>query len=464
MTRKLSIIIAAVLLALRPSVAHAHPAEQALVLLLPTELYNLGGTLAVAISILLIGLVPRGILARLFGSVKLGPAPKLEGAEQVTQITALAALLLVILIGFTGPNDPQNNLLPLMFWTGFWVMVFLIQGLVFDIWRWINPWAGLAKLAAGEALWKMPKHWTHWPAVTVFLAFQYFMLADIAPNDPDRLGWILLGYTVFTWAAMQLFGGQVWLERGECFSVLFRLIGSLKAFQRMDGLRVGIPGWAAARLAPLDTSLSVFCLMILISGSFDGLRESFWWLGLLGINPLEFPGRSAVVWPSTLGLVGANLLVIAVYAATIWVGVALVRRHGEQISFATAFNTLSIAFLPIALGYHFAHYFVSLLVQSQYLALVLGDPIARGWNLFGLAETRVTTGFLNSMETVRPILLTNVFAVVGSHLASVILSHRLAETCVTGRKRLVLLQLALGILMVCYTLFGLWLLSTPRGA
>jgi hypothetical protein len=231
-----------------------------------------------------------------------------------------------------------------------------------------------------------------------------------------------------------------------------------------DEVRLGLPGWAAREKAPLDTSLSVFCLMILISGSFDGLRETFWWLGKIGINPLEFPGRSAVVWQSTLGLIGANLLAIAVYAGAIWAGVGLVRARGSAAGFIETFNTLSIAILPIAFGYHFAHYFVSLLVQSQYLAATLGDPLARGWNVLGLGEVRITTGFLNSMDTVRPILMTNVLVVVGSHLMSVVLSHALASRLVEGRLNLALIQIGLGILMIFYTFFGLWLLSTPRGA
>ena len=465
MSRPATLLFSAAIFCAWPLSVLAHPAEQALVLLLPTELYNLGGTLTVAISIVLIGLVPAWAVARAFGTLRLGPGRDHAGLEQVTSLASLAVFLAVIAIGILGPNDPQANLLPLMFWTGFWVILFLIQGLVFDLWRWVNPWAGVGRLlSGGGGLVEMPARWRHWPAVLGFVGFQYFLLADIAPNDPDRLALILLGYSAVTFAGMAAFGAEAWLARAECFTVLFRLIGALRPLARRDGLRLGLPGWAALGKAPLDLSLSVFCLMILISGSFDGLRETFWWLGLIGINPLEFPGRSAVLWSSLLGLVGANVLAIGVYAGAIYLGVALVRWRGGEADFAHSFNTLAIAILPIAFGYHFAHYFVSLLVQSQYLAVTLGDPLLRGWDIAGLAGTRVTTGFLNSMETVRPILLTNVFVVVGAHLASVVLSHVLAHRCTTGARNLVLLQLGLGAVMIFYTFFGLWLLSTPRGA
>jgi hypothetical protein len=103
-------------------------------------------------------------------------------------------------------------------------------------------------------------------------------------------------------------------------------------------------------------------------------------------------------------------------------------------------------------------------VQGQYLLAAIGDPLARGWNLLGLGNTTVTTGFLNSTETVKPILLAKVGMVVTSHIVSIAMAHVLAGRFVQKRRDLVLLQLFLCILMVLYTFFGLWLLSTPRGA
>jgi len=48
--------------------------------------------------------------------------------------------------------------------------------------------------------------------------------------------------------------------------------------------------------------------------SFDGLSCSFLWLGSIGISPLEFPGRSAVVDLNSVGLVGTFVLL----AALLW--------------------------------------------------------------------------------------------------------------------------------------------------
>ena len=173
-----------------------------------------------------------------------------------------------------------------------------------------------------------------------------------------------------------------------------------------------------------------------------------------------------MVWSSSLGLLCANILGVCIYGSAIWVGLVLVREFGnvKNIRFMDAFNTFAVTILPIALGYHFAHYFISFIVQVQYLAATIADPLAKGWNLFGLGRLTVTVGFLKSMESVRQILLTIVFVIISSHVLSVIMAHRLAARFCDTRRGLILVQCGLSLLMIIYTIFGLWLLSTPRGA
>jgi len=42
---------------------------------------------------------------------------------------------------------------------------------------------------------------------------------------PRSLAFAMLGYSAFTWIAMVLFGRDVWLARGELFSVYFAVLG-----------------------------------------------------------------------------------------------------------------------------------------------------------------------------------------------------------------------------------------------
>src|SRR5690606_24663490 len=118
-----------------------------------------------------------------------------------------------------------------------------------------------------------------------------------------------------------------WLERAECFTLLLRLFASLAPLQTRPRLALGLPGWAAQpERVPL--SLGAFVIVILACGSFDGLNKTFWWFARIGVNPLEFPGRSAVVWSTTLGLIGANLALLATFAACIATGHLCLRAMG----------------------------------------------------------------------------------------------------------------------------------------
>jgi hypothetical protein len=107
---------------------------------------------------------------------------------------------------------------------------------------------------------------------------------------------------------------------------------------------------------------------------------------------------------------------------------------------------------------------VTFLVQIQIVVAGLADPLAQGWNLFGLGSRRVLVGFLTVPENVKIIWFTQAGMVVMSHVLAVVLCHRTAEALVSSRRDVVMLQLGLSILMIFYTIFGLWLLASPRGA
>ena len=460
-----SILTACLTLIAGPVFGHA--SEQGLVLLLPTTAYATAGTLVVIASILLVTCVPKRFLSGLFYDTNLGAcAPSLD-LSFVTSSIATVALFLLIYTGSQGPTDPQNNLLPLTIWTVWWIGLFVIQGTVMDLWRWINPWSGLVRLldVGSVPIVEIPDKWAAWPAVVVFTCFQIFMLADIAPNDPQRLAILVASYWIFTLVGISVFGQSSWLRQVECFTVIFNLLSTLRPFQKAKSMRVGLPGWAALKQAPLDSSRAVLCIVILASGSFDGLHETFWWLAKIGINPLEFPGRSSVIWTTSLGLIAAILLLLMIYSAAIWVGLKAIEGQTslEKITFSDAFRMFSITLLPIALGYHFAHYLVTFMVQIKYVLSTASDPLAFGWDLFGLSAVKVTTGFLNVPETVKTIWLTQAFAVVFSHVLSVLMGHNIASRLCRDNKCVALIQIGLATLMIAYTIFGLWLLASPRG-
>ena len=442
--------------------AQAHASEQGFVLLLPTDLYISAGTAVVALTILLLIAVPGGALARLFRPVKLW---RTRGAgARVTSLLSTCVLLWLIWVGTSGPRDPLSKPMPLAFWTVFWIGLVSVQGVVGDIWRWINPWSGMAALirqALGvRPVLHWPARWGRLPALVGFLAFAGFLLADPAPSDPARLARLVGLYWLSTLIAVLLFGPR-WLICGEAMTVLMRSYGRMGLLGRTgQRLALGLPGWQTARRGAPPLGAALFVLLLLGSGSFDGLNETFWWLSVLGLNPLEFPGRSAIILQTLAGLAAVNLALIAGYGVSVWLGLRLTRG---AVGFAVAFRALAPSMLPIALGYHVAHYLPSFLVDIQYAVAAATDPWANGADWLGLGTFYVTTGFFNTQDTVRVIWMSQAAAVVLGHVLAVLLAHLMAARLFAVHRLAALSQAPLALFMVGYTLFGLWLLASPRG-
>jgi len=380
-------------------------------------------------------------------------------------------LFTLLFIGVYGAHDPLKNPLPLFIWTLWWVGFVVIQGLTGDLWQWVNPWTGVYRVIVHTmkkpSLLSLPEYFGSWPGVFSLGLFTLFALADIAPDAPQRLAVVVGLYWLFTLFCMVLFGPQ-WLNKGECFSMLLHRYSQLSTFAKhKNDIQIGIPGWRALTDPAKTISSAVFILVLLGTGSFDGFNETFYWLSMIGINPLEFPGRSAVINQTVIGLILANVLLILVYSFCVYLGLILANRQADNarpVTFRAAFCHLAISILPIAFAYHFAHFLTAFLVNAQYALAAASDPLNNGADLLGLGTFYVTTGFMNSHHSVEAIWLTQAFAVVAGHVLSVLLAHVLALNLFASARRAIISQTPLAAFMVGYTFIGLWLLAAPRGA
>lgn len=453
--------ILAAALSLLPSTAFAHASERGHVLLLPTGYYLVGGALAVAASFLILAFVQPSTLDRA-ASWRLALARMPLRGETVIGLLSFAFFVLLVLAGFFGSPDPLHNPLPTVIWTLLWVGLTLLHGIFGNLWSWINPWHAPYRFVTGlvghASFARMPSWLGHWPAVALLLAFTWLELIDLAPEDPRRLALAAGGYWLVTFLGCLIFGHEAWMRRCEFLSVFFGMVSRFAAFDVADGrLSLCLPGGRLARAEPLGISGMVFLLTALGSVSFDGLSKTFTWLAAIGVNPLEFPGRSLVVEANTIGLMGTIGALIAVYVAAIWLGERLVGSS----AFLTAAGTLVWSIVPIALAYHFSHYLTALLVDSQYALIALSDPFSRGWNLLGLTGREVHAGIVMGHDGAWAIWNAQAAAIVGGHVLAVLVAHMLALRLHSDPRQAMLSQLPLAILMVGYTLFGLWLLSTP---
>ena len=443
--------------------AWAHTSEGGFVLLLPTDIYIASGVLAVALTVVLLVIVPDRAAFQLFRYVPVWPHFR-GRLPLITSLCATALLFWLIVIGVQGPRDPLANPLPLTIWTVWWVGLVFVQGFVFDLWRWINPWSGVVWLLRSglgiPVILRYPGWLGHWVGLLSFLAFAGFLLADPAPSDPARLARVVAIYWGLNLLGMIAFGPR-WSLRAEGLGMVVRLYATLAPFGRKAGrVHFGLWGWQILRGRVPTLGTAVLCLLLLGSGSFDGVNETFWWLAQLGLNPLEFPGRSAVIGQTLGGLILSNLLLLCVFAGALWLGLRMGR---SALSLGHAFCLFAPTILPIALGYHFAHYFTSFLVEAQYALAAATDPWARGQDLLGLGRFYVTTGFFNTQDSVRLLWLCQAGAVVLGHIIAVLLAHAVAVRHLESGRVALLSQVPLAIFMICYTFFGLWLLASPRG-
>lgn len=476
------LLVACGLVAAGVAVASAHTGAGGFVLLLPTRLYIAGGIAVVAASFALVVLLPSTAFARVAGAEArvLVPAPRAtvrRALSTTTSLLSLAVALVLIAAGYTGSRDPLANPLPLFVWTVWWVGFTYLHAVFGNLWAHLNPWSGLHRvLGATGALrrWRdgpplaYPVAAGHWPALAGLLVFAWFELVDPAPADPARLATAVAVYLLAGFAGIALFGERAWLGQAETFSVFFRMISWLSPFaaQACDGpagrarlqIRVALPTLRLLSVGPPPPSGVAFILLALAAVSFDGLSRTFAWLALVGVNPLDYPGRTALMAPNTAGLLALATLLALGYVVVVWLADRLAPMRAPT---GHLLGTFVLSIVPIAFGYHFAHYLPVFLVDAQHALRAVSDPFGRGWDLVGTADLHVMTGFLSEASSVYRIWHTQVAIIVGAHVAAVYLAHVLALRLTARPRAAAVSQAPMLALMIGYTLLGLWLLATP---
>jgi len=442
--------------------AEAHAGAAGFVLLLPTELYIIGGGLAVLVSFIVLALFHRrGVPS----SAHMRAEREVPRAVAIAvSLLALLFLTLLVAAGFRGSPDPISNPLPTVLWTLWWAGFTLAVALLGDLWSFANPWIGLALLMPQRALLRYPERLGHGPAILQFLGFAWFELIYPTPQDPTRLAFAVSAYWVINFIALIVFGPR-WLGRGETFSVFFAMVGRMSTrswrLRTEPGLAVVTSLGAPARRLreTFDLSGAAFVLVTLAAVSFDGLSRTFFWVGRLGLNPLEYPGRSAVIWQNTFGLLLSVIALGALYASAIAAGLKLA-GSGESLRHALCRFVLSI--VPISIAYHIAHYLQSLIVDFPTAILALSDPFGLGWSLLPHGGMQHGTTMGLGPDGVIMAYRAQTAIIVAGHVLATLAAHRIALHGAADRRQAVLMGIPLAVLMVFYTLFGLWLLSTPE--
>ncbi len=450
---------AAAVFAVLAAPAAAHEAGGGFILLMPTGAWITGAALAVAATFAALALVPD----RLFRPPPPAP-PRSDGlrrAQDAVSLVSCAFTTFLLYAALAGKDDPLANPIPLGVWTLGWILMTPAVALFGNLWLWANPWTGLLRLLSlgRRPLLHLPESLGVSLAILQLFWLVWIDLISLHATDPERLFGHLLRYLLANGAGMILFGTADWMRRAEPLSVLFRLLSALSPLRIAEGrLRLVLPGSGALARPPLAPGEVAFILLLLAAGTFDGVASTFRWLGAIGINPLEFPGRSAVMRTNTAGLIAAVLLLAAAFFGALALGR---RLSGDRVPLLRMAGVAAWSLLPIYVAYLVSHFAARIVMDLQYLWKTASDPLARGWDLFGTAGYFPSQSLFNTEAGVHLIWSFQVAAITAGHVVAVLMAHG-AAIQLSGGGKAMRAGLPLAVMMVGYTWLGLALLAMPR--
>ncbi len=464
-----------------PSFASAHGFGQRYDLPVPLGLFMLGAGASVALSFLGVGLFVRaGRRGADYPRCDLLGSPFtswMGGARLLSSIRALSLLLFVLTLaaGLWGTENPEKNLAPTMVWIVWWVGLAYVCALAGNLWALVNPWeiafswaeALYRKMRPGDSLsleHPYPERLGAWPALCLFLWFAWAEIVWPYNDLPRNIALAALGYSVITWAGMYVYGKRAWLEGGEAFSVIFGVMSrfsSTEAGANGDGdargrWRLRPPAVGLLDEDGVSDSMVALVVLMLSTVSFDGFTETpLWHVIRAGIyEGVAWAGRDALLLADTIALLSAPVLFLGAYYGFC----ALMRAmSGSALSTPQFARLFVLSLVPIAVGYHVAHYFSFLLVQGQRVIALLSDPFGAGWNLWGTAAYEIDIGVIGARTTWR----VSIAAIVIGHVCAVYLAHRTALRALENRFAAVRSQYPMLVLMVGYTMASLWIVAQP---
>ena len=412
-----------------------------------------GAAVALLVSFLALGLLWREPRLRpasagrpLPGAVAVAlDSPATRVALRVLGLVATAYVAMAAVFG----RDDALNPTPGVVYALFWVGLPLLSVLLGPVWRLLNPIRTLHLLLSRligsppeEGMAPLPRRLGYWPAAASLLAFVWLEL--VAPNGTTlpALRTFFAAYLAVHLVAAT-YWGSTWFDKGDGFEVLSTLVGRLSVLgRRGDGRLVVRNPLAGVAGIPAAPGLFAVVGVLLGSTAFDSYASSPTWVRLLQEGPLP------ETLTATLGLLAAVALVTVAFSAA-----SALAGRGSGLRPAESGARLAHSIVPIVVGYLVAHYWSLLVLVGQQTVIQLSDPLGTGANWLGTGGLGVDT----TLAGPRGVAVLQVSAVVTGHVLGVVLAHDRAVAMLPPRFA-VRGQLPLLVLMVGYTVGGLWLL------
>ena len=466
------------------SPAHAHPFAPSYNLPVPFWMYAGGSLAALLLSFFAVAWFAkaRNPEPRVVDLTQTRFARVLCGRTTIAilSVLSLLGLLLCIATGLLGTRSARFNFNMTFFWIVFVLGFTYLSALIGNLYAQINPWKLLVTALANTGVAKFEGRFVYpawlgcWPALMLYAGFIAMEL--FGRVDPLSLGVMLLGYTALNTVGAWLFGMRDWFERCEFFGLFFSLVSRMAPLQVVapspqaprGGLKLQAPFAGLLLGRAVSMAEVLFVLFMLSSTAFDGLQATQVWARLfwedfasmlapwIGDNIVQtYP----LLRPVFLGYQLASLLLSPlVYLLAYVAALALMKRIARsELPVRELACRFAFSLLPIALVYHATHYWTLILTQGLMVLRLASDPFGIGWNLFGTALW-LHRPVMPGMDWVWH---TQVGLILIGHVASVVVAHREALRLFGTPRTAALSQLPMLVLMLAFTVFGLWILAQP---
>lgn len=382
----------------------------------------------------------------------------------------LSYLLFFALIptGILGSQEVSENILPTLFWLVLWIAIPLSCGLIGN---WTGPWnvfATVSRMLDNPKLRRLiilrdkalpwPAWLGWWPAVALyFLVACGELIFSPTATAPHNIATYLVVYFVGS-GLMGLLFGTAWLQKGELFNVLFSTWGRLGYFRFGSAGRKGFAGGLIGNFEP-SVSRITFVLLLLSSVTFDGLLSTPLW------NNFDVSLSSTSITNTEIHsvFVAAFMLIVACFWLAFGLFAWAVKLAGRlQKRTLQVFAALLPSLVPISFGYLFAHNVEYLVINSQLLFPLIGNPTGLdSWPI------HLAYPFNDSFEPKIHLLpgafywYAAVAVIVAVHIIALMIAHRDMGGITPAKHAVKQAEFPWVGAMVLYTMLSLWLLAQP---
>jgi len=381
------------------------------------------------------------------------PASVREAVTRALRAVGVLVLVLVVASGLFGPGQDSSvdfvttdSFAIMVVWVGWWAGYIMTVYLLGNTWPIFNPFRALGALVPRVAGRSYPERLGAWPSVAGLLALVFVEVVTPIARRPRVLAAVVLGYTVVTLAGVAFHGTDVWFDRVDPVARVFRAYGRMAPIQRTgDGLALTLPTTALVDHRLRDESgAAAFVVALLWVTTYDGLVATPAWE--TAITPLVEAGVPALlVYVVAIG--GGFLFFYYVYRY------ASRRARDTADSYVAAdylARYFAPALLPIAAGYHLAHFLGYFLRLSPSLAGVISSPLSAPAN----ATVLTIPGWFGTLQ---------ILLVLLGHVLAIWVAHSRAFELFPGIFKPIRSQYATTVVMIFYTMASLWVVTQPFG-